>query len=299
MRLVISLATRNRPKQLIEVVKRDLQCLSVPNTLLMVHVDEDDAETMAVVPTLQEMPRVEVTVRPREDTVAAKWNRALAVPADLYMLAGDDDPIVTPDADARILKAYEHFDDGIGFVFGRLCNASFASIHCMSRRVVDRVGYFQPEYFPYWFCDHWTDDLARLIGRIETCDVRTDQSNVGRTMEMREPGWWATWFDATYAWREREAQSIIEMPEFKASAEEKKRLIRNFQLVRDRSVFINSGVRSLHEYLHRERLLGDTTDPRYQRVKQRAVQMLDDTISEEYRKLLLPMRIPSPQRAYA
>jgi hypothetical protein len=45
--------------------------------------------------------RVVVTIGPREDTIAAKWNRALAENADLYLVAADDDPYVTEGYDAK------------------------------------------------------------------------------------------------------------------------------------------------------------------------------------------------------
>jgi len=60
----------------------------------------------------------------------------------------------------------------------------------------------------------WTDDIARLIGRLSFADVRTDQSRAGKTQEMREPGWWATFFDAAYLMRRKIARDIIDGEDF-------------------------------------------------------------------------------------
>jgi len=67
---------------------------------------------------------------------------------------------------------------------------------------VDRLGHIFPELFPYWFVDHWTDDIARLIGRLSFADVahgsiprRQDPGNArARLVE-------ATFFDAAYLMR--------------------------------------------------------------------------------------------------
>jgi 2,3-bisphosphoglycerate-independent phosphoglycerate mutase len=90
-----------------------------------------------------------------------------------------------------------------------LANLSFSGAIAATRKWCDIVGYLQPEHFPYWFCDHWTDDVVKMIGRISYADIRTDQSKAGRTQEMREPSWWATFFDACYLMRRRQARAIL------------------------------------------------------------------------------------------
>src|SRR5215469_14895987 len=126
MRLCVSLATRERAKQLADTIRRNCACLSRPDTILMVQVDEDDQETVALARAQGLDPRVIFDIRPREDTVAAKWNRALSQDADIYTCLGDDDPLVTPQTDEKILHAASLFPDGIGVVYGHLANASFS-----------------------------------------------------------------------------------------------------------------------------------------------------------------------------
>ena len=284
MKLVISLPTRGRPQQLLDTIRRSTANLVLPNTVLMVQVDDDDAATRnafsssAVAGKMDK--RVTVSVRPREDTVAAKWNRALCIPADLYLVDADDAPFVTPGYDAKLLEAAAKFPDGIGMVYGHMANASFSSAVAPTARLCELMGSrIFPEYFPYWFVDHWTDDVAKLIGRISFADVRTDQAAVGKTMELREPAFWATWFDVAYKMRRREAEAIIHAthPAYREGAWKHYWINREF--IEHRSRWTNHHVRAQAKQL--EGWSGLTLqDPRYQRVKQKALDMVPGLLAE-------------------
>lgn len=298
MKLVISLATRGRPEQLLNTVMRSTANLVLPNTVFMVHLDEDDRDTIAAVGKTRFDSRVAFTVRPREDTIAGKWNRALAEPADLYLVAADDDPYLTPGYDERLLHAAGLFPDGIGMVYGRMANASFSGVVAPTRKLTEKLGHIFPEYFPYWFVDHWTDDLARMIGRISFADVQTDQSSVGKTQEMREPGWWATWFDAAYLMRRKIARDIIDDLQ---DPDWRKEMLRNsFPLIEYRSKWVNAGVRSRDQELASWSGL-DTKDERYRRLRSQAIAMIpkllegmDPAEAAHYRnELLVPRMIES------
>jgi hypothetical protein len=300
MRLVVSMPTRGRPQQLIETIKRNLACLSRPDTVLMIQADEDDTETIKA---MARDSRVVLSIKPREDTIAAKWNRALVVEADVYTCLGDDDPLATLDADEKILHAASLFPDGIGAVYGHLANASFSGVISFTKKMTDLFGYIQPEYFPYWFCDHWTDDVSRITGRIAFADVRTDQSKVGKTQEMREPGWWATWFDANYMVRRKQAAYIIEALD--EPAWRKEILCSHAPLIEFRSRWINDTVRARAREL--EAWSGLTKpDERYMRIRQKAVDMLPAILetlppaeAHIYREMLTPPNtIVNLQRAF-
>src|SRR5688572_11135938 len=103
LKLCISLATRGRPQKLIETINKSTVNLALDNTVFMVQADEDDTDTIDALGSADLDRRVTVTVRPREDTIAGKWNRALAEAADLYLVAADDDPYITPGYDERLL----------------------------------------------------------------------------------------------------------------------------------------------------------------------------------------------------
>ena len=308
-KLVASLATRGRPGQLLQTVAQNLRCFSRENTVLLLGVDDDDKPTIEALNHATVLDkRVKVNIKPREDTVAGKWNRALEEPADVYLVTADDDPIITPEADAKLLKAAEIYPDGIGMVRGHMTSVSFSSVYGLTAKFVETLGYIQPELFPYWFVDHWTDDLARMIGRETFVDVATDQSKAGKTMELREPAWWATFYDAAYPLRHEEARKIIERPDFATRGWQRQSLLNSFMAVTQRSRWINQNVRAMATQL--EGWAGLTLkDERYQRVRTTAVDMLPHLLDEMgtppgeadiYRKYLLPPKtIVGLKQAYA
>ncbi len=283
MKLAISLATRGRPDRLIEALKVSSSNWTNKDTVLYVQLDEDDPTLDRTLSLLRDIPTVLdniiPNVAPREDTVAAKWNRITAIPADVYAYHADDDPYTTPGYDQKILDAAVRFPDGIGAVFGHLANMSFSCTYAATAKYVQKLGFLLPEYFPYWFCDHWTDDLAKMIGRISFANIRTDQSKPGVTMEMREPGWWATWFDAAYLMRRQQALSILNDPEFECSNWQKELLINGFPLIDSRSRMINHNVRQQNAQL--SQWAGNLKpDERYNRIKQRAVDMVPHLLND-------------------
>lgn len=270
MRLVISLATRNRPQQLLQTINRSMSQWTDPNTILIIQADADDYATLGMLTDAKLDPRVKVNVKSREDTIAAKWNRAMAEPADVYLIAGDDDPVIGKGYDTTILQAAATFPDGIGMVYGRPSNASFSSVMACTAKWVQLLGYILPEHFPYWFSDHWIDDIGRITQRIAYVDVTSDQKKVGTTQEMREPSWWATWFDAARLVRRAEAFRVIDAL---VEPEWRKAMLRSQHiLVEYRSKWINDNVRGQARQL--EAMAMPLKDDRYQRVKQTALAML-------------------------
>ena len=281
-KLVISLATRGRPRQVVDTIKRSVENFTHPETMMVVQADADDEATISAVKTAVtegKMGAVSLSVKYREDTIAEKWNRALEIPADVYLVAADDDPYVVKGYDTAILEAADRFPDGIGYVYGHLANLSFTGAVAVTRKMADLMGYIFPPYFPYWFVDHWTDDVARITGRISFANIQTDQSKAGKTQEMREPGWWATFFDACYLMRRKQAHDIIDSPEFQGEPWQKALLKANHPLVEVRSRLLNGSVRAQDKELSGWSGLSNA-DERYKRVKQRAIDMLPHILGD-------------------
>lgn len=304
MGLVISLATRARPQMVVETIKRSIVNWTNKDTLMQVQLDQDDPASIEALTKAKLGDRVLLNVQPREDTIAAKWNRARAIPADVYSVAGDDDPYVTYGYDDKILEAAKRFPDGIGMVYGHLANLSFTCSLSMTKRMADILGYIQPEYFPYWFCDHWTDDVARMIGRISVSDHRTDQSKAPETMERREIGWWTVFFDACYLKRRKEARSIIDSDEFIGEPWHKELLRTHHPLIEERSRTLNLFVRQQTPNSNLS-----LKEDRYVRIKQKAIDMLPELLSDPemspgeahaFRTILMPpTKIVGLKQAFA
>lgn len=304
MKLVISLATRGRPQQLADTISKSLANWTDPNTVMAVALDEDDTATIGYLNNAaphawfvgSNGPRVVLDVKKREDTIAAKWNRALAIPGDLYLVAADDDPYITPGYDSKLLEGAKLFPDGIGMVYGHMANMSFSGAVAPTRGLVEKMGHIFPELFPYWFVDHWTDDLARLIGRLAFADVRTDQSKAGMTQEMRDPAWWATFYDANYLVRRKIAREIIDSPDLQTADWQKAILREHYPLIEERSRAINQNVRAQFGG-NRAPYGANVKDERYERLRSAAEAMIPDLLSEMepteakmFRDMLLPAK---------
>ena len=279
MKLAISLATRNRPDRVVDTISRSYKNWRCADTRMYVQLDSDDPSLEETLSKLNNLPCVQdnlviPNVQEREDTVAQKWNRVLDHEADVYLIAADDDPYVQENYDGLILDAADRFPDQIGIVYGHLANLSFTGAVAPTRRFVELMGgVIFPPLFPYWFVDHWTDDVAKIIGRISFANIRTDQSQPGITQEMREPGWWATFFDAAYLMRRKQAHDIIDNHDFICSEWQRQILKTHHPLVEVRSRMINQNVRSQSKQL--SQWAGNLPfDERYNRVKQRAIALI-------------------------
>lgn len=308
MKLVIALATRGRPALLVDTLARTLPLITEDKTQLIVMADADDGETIAAVRQQFEAnaERIILNVHEREDTVAEKFNRALKFPADVYTAMVDHTHFETKGFDCKIIEAAALHTDGIGFVFNHFANMSFVGNYSWTRKAADMLGYLFPPYFPYWFIDHWVHDIALMVDRISFADVVTNSERKQVTQEMREPAWWANWYDAAYMLRRKVALKIIESPEFKEPYAHKERWLNPMAAARwgrieQGSVLINNDVR--------DRMVGNLSpdDARYQRVKQKAIAMLPELLAAmpawqamHYRNALTPLTaMPALKRAYA
>ncbi len=304
MSLVITLATRSRPSLVVDTIKTSIANWANKDTIMQVQLDHDDPASLEALTKAKLGDRVLLNVKEREDTIAAKWNRALELPADVYSVAADDDPYVTPGYDNKILEAAKRFPDGIGMVYGHMANLSFTCSLSMTKKMTEKLGYIQPEHFPYWFCDHWTDDVARIIGRISVADIRTDQSRAPETMERREIGFWTTFFDACFLKRRHEARKLIDDPEFVSPEWQKEILRTHHPLIEERS-------RTLNMFCRQQTPNSNLSlkEERYQRIKKRALDMLPELLADPemsqgeivaFKSILTPpTTITGLRRAYA
>ena len=280
-KLSISLAARGRPELLADTIERTLRNMDGRRVKFVVALDDDDEKTVKA--AQQFGGSVIVSIEPRPDTIAEKWNRVLKIaPADVYMTMTDYAPYVTPGFDQKLIDACALFPDGIGVVYSHLANLTFSFTNCVTAGMVKAMGgTIYPELFPYWFVDHWLDDIARIIGRIAFANVEVaTPSQKLPTQEMREPAFWGTFYDALAPMRREIAHRIIRSRKFHETKERKALLLNHHPLIEERSVLVNHRVRGLLG----NRLL-DLHDERYVRVKQRAVAMLHDMLSNPTQKV--------------
>lgn len=268
MKLTINCVTRGRPELLIETLKRALPCIERSNTTLMLSIDADDAPTIDALNQLPSDRRIKPVICEREDAIGDKYGRMLKyAPADVYMAMSDYAPFVTPGFDGDVLRAAAAFPDGIGVVYNYLAdNLTFSGLNGVTAKLVEKMGFYYPPYFPFWWVDHWLDDIARYIDRIAFADIKMDRSNIDKrsTTGRRDVRFWGLLFDALYLRRQDCARKIIFGDDFVDEPWRKARSLGMFPYIEQRSRMINAA--TLQDSGMYEPLQG-ADDERYKRIK--------------------------------
>ena len=281
MTLTINLCTRGRPGLMLETVERTLPNISRDDTIFMVSADRDDQETVAALTNLPSDKRILPMVCDREDSLGEKFNRMLVyAPADVYLAMVDYCPHITPKFDQKIIDASHIFPDGIGVIYNHLANASFPTINAVTDKLVKKMGFFYPPYFPYWFVDHWLDDIARIINRIAFVDIQVDLKKRPGTQDLRDLRFWTVLFDALYLRRRKMAHDIINSPDFLDPPWRKELSLRHHPLIEARTRWINDGMRAQAAQIEQGGSQGIPDEPRYQRVKAKAMDLMREVAAE-------------------
>ncbi len=268
--LTLTLPTRGRPDRLIATVEAALPKMVRDDTRIIIAVDDDDVATIDCLSRLPQDPRVITDIRPREDSLGEKWNRGyLYYPGDVLGYMADYGRWITPAMDQKIIDASRLFPDGIGVVYTQMANFSFPSSQAVTRKLCDKLGWMFPPYFPYWFVDHWIDDIAKMIGRISVANVQQTYEQKLPTQEYREPAFWATFYDCLRLVRRRQAEAIIWDREFDGHHWHKVMLTNNFPMHEFRSQWINDQVRQMPQGASVE-----SGGERYMRLRNAAIVMM-------------------------
>jgi hypothetical protein len=284
MSLSISLGTRARPGMLARTVEATLPNITHKDTKLVICADDDDEGTLSLQDKLND-PRIIWSILPREDSLGEKFNRVLtAAQADVYLAMVDYGPMVTKGFDEKIIEAAQVYPDGYAVILNHLVcavdpcqpnNNSFSQINAVTHKLAVKMGGMYPAIFPYWFVDHWLEDMATLIGRKVFVDIVANCTSRPGTMDRREPAFWGVVFDWLHIERNRLAAEIINLPDFDETAARKAALLRNMPFTNERSFSINSWLRELPP--------GDIQDERYLRIRQKAFELVQG-IQAEFEK---------------
>lgn len=272
--LTINCVTRGRPDLLLQSVLATLSNVWRTGTRIIVSADIDDDATLAALPSLPDDPRIITDVRPREDSLGAKYNRIQDYKADVYLPMNDSAAYVTPGFDEKILEAASIFPDGIGMVCGDMHCFMFPGVMAHTHGFVQKLGHFYPPCFPFWFHDHWVYDIALLIDRVSWVDVRYSRhAEKGPTRELRDLAFWSTLFDCGRIVRRNFAHSIINSPDFLEAPWRKQLLLKHHPMIDYRSQWANDGMRA--DAARTERDVGSTpADERAERLKVEALELM-------------------------
>ena len=284
MKLTICLGTRGRPALLVPTLEKTVAMLAQPDTAFVVAIDHDDQETIAAIPSFPKDVRIIPHVAEREDNFGSKWNRALRFPADVYFCMVDYRFMVTPAFDKIILDAAARFPDNIGVIGTFMANASFPEHQAVTHGLAKKLGFVYPPYFPYWFVDHWIDDIARMIDRYSFAAIRSDGNARPGTQNMRELTYWADYFERMLLLRRRSAEGIIRSEDFLETPWRKEMLLAGFHMTEFRSLWANSLLRGPdYEAYAKDRDAGPP-DERSTRLKQRAEKISEHILQDFQRR---------------
>ena len=275
MKLTVAIATRNRSELLAETLRHFVANSVLSETRILVLYDEDDEDTHWISRRTEWNGKVIFSKNVRAPSLGEKYNLAMEVaPADVYQVAVDYAPVLTKGYDELVLMAADAFPDGICCVYGPPANASFPTIQAPTHKLCELMGGIFPPLFPFWFVDHWLDDIMEMTQRISPLWLRIDCHSraTGQTIGLRDVSFWADVFDRLKLQRRAIAHRVIdhlEEPDWR-----KVILKRNFLRVETYSEFINNQVRANEADIELTRGGNAPTDLWYQKVKERAEKTL-------------------------
>jgi hypothetical protein len=280
-RVALCMASRGNPRHLFETLHANLRHCALPETKAVVGLDQDDPTLVAAQTLIEALAseRIVVSIAPRADTIGAIYNRcATAVDADLYINGADDLRFVTPGWD-KLLAEAANFPDEIGVVgFGEMPVPSWLpACEAVTRRLIDKMGYFLQDYTPYWWMDTWLFEIATMIGRTRYVPIQIDFVGEMRTRGMRELLYWARFFDETRRSRRAVAEAILSSSDFAESPESKQRLRNDLDQLCGEFERGNAVLRDSAHAGWVESIGYDApADERYQRVKDRSLAVLQN-----------------------
>ena len=186
------------------------------DVVVVIGVDDDDEETLALAADYR--PRVPViwSHGPRELTLGRLWNRLAAASHDCDVLAmfTDDYVMETPGWDDNFRRATAIMPGGYGTAWPIdtvLHNPDFCTAPVITRRMMDRMGFFVPPWFPFWFHDTWLEEMGAFVAcRLPLTSRIVPPDGRGVTQSMRDLVFWATVFEATRRLRLELAQQLID-----------------------------------------------------------------------------------------
>lgn len=281
-RIALCIATRGNPRALFETLIANLRGCSLPDTKVVVGLDEDDPtlEDIKVLLDALGQERIVASIAPRADTIGAVYNRcASAIDADVYINGADDVRIATPGWDAILSQAAADFPDGFGVMgFGQMPVPSMLPVlEAVTRRLIDHMGYFVQDYTPYWWMDTWLYEIAVMIGRIRYLPIDVECLGPMRTRGLREVDYWARFFDETRVYRRAIAEAILSSSEFLASVQGRQELRNGVEQACAQFARSNS---ILRDPAYARQIEGGgydaPEDERYRRAKDRSLRVLED-----------------------
>lgn len=215
-RIALLLPSRGRPSSLARALDSIGATAARPDEVVVViGVDDDDAATLALADGFRSPVALSWSVAPPEMTLGRLWNRLARAEhgCDLLAMFTDDYVMATPGWDDRYREGAARMPVGYGTAWPHdpLHGPGIGSLPVITRRFVERMGFFVPPWFPYWFHDVWLEEMGALVGCRLPLAVRVAAPDGrGSTQHMRDLAFWARLFDATRPSRMALASTLLD-----------------------------------------------------------------------------------------
>lgn len=221
MTLALCIASRGRAGIVANTVAVSLAHAKHAATRVALGLDADDDA-----PAFDKMDRLVISRAARPDTLAAVHNRLHdAVKADIYIMAGDETPFITPSWDAKIENTLRVHRDGYAVAGQAHENGiAFWNWIAVTDRLVGRIGFYAAPWFPFWWHDTWLYEVGCMLGRLVLVDVSV-QPNPAKSRGVRDIKFWAELFECSRDMRRLMAESLIADPSFDEPAWRKAELL--------------------------------------------------------------------------
>ncbi|HRH53313.1 MAG TPA: hypothetical protein PLN38_08320 [Chitinophagales bacterium] len=162
-KILFKYTTRSRPDWFVRGMQSIIENVNSSNYVILVTLDDDDAETIAVSKRYLGNPNVKIVAGQSTDKINA-INRDMEQVEDWDILVNFSDDMIFTQL---------HFDDYIRMCFDDLgeClhfpdgnTTAIITMSVLGREFYDRFGYiYNPEYLSF-FCDNEQTEAAKLLG---------------------------------------------------------------------------------------------------------------------------------------
>jgi len=217
----IIMMTRGRPEKL----KRALTSLDDAAVMkdkihLWAYVDDDDTPTLDLIDSGWDKNigfQVNWHISSRPITQGAAFTEIWHVSSNaaLYMGFNDDYFINTPDWDLAVRETFRNVPDdriAIGSISDPLMPENDDNFLVFTAEWINQVGHVIIPYFPYWFGDTWTQQIAEMVDRKYKIPVSVwpMDGEKGKTHRLWDLPFWTRFFNNLLVERVETAEGIID-----------------------------------------------------------------------------------------
>ena len=191
----VLIPTRGRPDMLkMAVMALDHLSSDLNKITYCIATDKDDVPGNLAAQSLAMNGNVNIIMDDRPSGIGKLYNDlAKANPADAYVLFADDVVPMVQDWDVLVAKGMEQFPV---LAWYDSMQPSMATYPIISRAWYEAMGRIYPEDYPFWFNDTHLNELVTMVtGRkIPIAKDIPLGGKRGRTMRLRDLGFWCDYF---------------------------------------------------------------------------------------------------------